>query len=143
MAIGSTLTKGVRRTWENNKPKLHKPSPDSSKTNSSFRKTSIQGDSDSEVTSFSSSVHGSTSSGTSSTSRYSSGIERGNHQRKTLDKLSSPKVVASGSIRLSRRRLQSQSTNDDPAATRHPSPVESSNASPDLQASLKVCTNLR
>ncbi|XP_076890064.1 uncharacterized protein LOC143541031 [Bidens hawaiensis] len=136
MVIGSTLTKGVRRTWENNKPKLKYPSSDSSKTNSSFRKTSIQGDSDSEVTSFSSSVHGSTSSGTSSTSRYSSGIEGGKHLRKTLDKLNSPKVGASGSSGPSRRKLQSQSRslpNDGPAATRHRSQVEPSDASPDLQ----------
>ncbi|KAI3742238.1 hypothetical protein L1987_59918 [Smallanthus sonchifolius] len=132
MAIGSILTKGVRRTGENKKPQSEFPS---SKTSSSFRKISNQGDSDSEATSFSSSVRGSTStsSATSSMDRYSnsSGMEGGNHQRKAPDKLNSKKPTA---FRQSRRRAQSQLMSlpdDGPATTHHP--VQPSDASPDVQ----------
>ncbi|CAH1432199.1 unnamed protein product [Lactuca virosa] len=58
MATVSSLTKGVRRTGARNKSQLEWPSPDSN-TNFSSRKGSNQGDSDSEFTLFTSSMHGS------------------------------------------------------------------------------------
>ncbi|KAD3068363.1 hypothetical protein E3N88_36243 [Mikania micrantha] len=112
MAIGSALIRGVRRTWKNNKPQMESPSSDSSKTNSSLRK----GDNDSKATSFSSSVLGSTSSVTSATDRYGSGVEGGNHQKKKLD---SRKPTAFGSISRRTRSQLSSLPDDGPATTHH------------------------
>ncbi|KAI3801307.1 hypothetical protein L1987_29411 [Smallanthus sonchifolius] len=85
------------------------------------------GDSDSEATSFSSSVNGSTSGATSSMDRYSnsSGMEEGNQQKKALN---SKKPTAF------RRRPPSQLMSlpdDGPATTHHP--VQPSDSSPHLQ----------
>ncbi|KAJ0582612.1 putative calcium/calmodulin-dependent protein kinase [Helianthus annuus] len=123
MGIRSTLTKGKRRTGENNTPQLKCPSSLSSKSSFCFTAGSNQGDSDSEATSFSSSVHESTSSRTSSTDRYSSAIKGGKHQSKTLDTSNSQKVTGYGSIT--------------PAAAFR---IEPSDASPDLQKSRQKFT---
>ncbi|KAI3782628.1 hypothetical protein L2E82_12681 [Cichorium intybus] len=137
MATGSSLIKGVRRTGGRNKSQLEWSSTDSN-INFSSKKGSNQGDSDSDFTSFTSSMHGSTSSATSSIDRYSSGMEGRTQRKKTLDKSNSKKRW---SFRLSKRSPQSPSLSlpdDRSATTNHPSPVKVSDASPVQKPVLKI-----
>ncbi|KAI3514402.1 hypothetical protein L1887_12778 [Cichorium endivia] len=137
MATGSSLIKGVRRTGGRNKSQLEWSSTDSN-INFSSKKGSNQGDSDSDFTSFTSSMHGSTSSATSSIDRYSSGMEGRTQRKKTLDKSNSKKRW---SFRLSKRSPQSPSLSlpdDRSATTHHPSPVKVSDASPVQKPVLKI-----
>lgn len=137
MATGSSLIKGVRRTGGRNKSQLDWSSTNSN-INFSSGKGSNQGDSDSDFTSFTSSMHGSTSSATSSIDRYSSGMEGRTQRKKTLDKSNSKKRW---SFRPSKRSPQSPSLSlpdDRSANTHHPSPVKVSDASPVQKPVLKI-----
>ncbi|KAL4556903.1 hypothetical protein LXL04_035069 [Taraxacum kok-saghyz] len=101
MATVSSLTRsnGVRRTGGRNKSPFESPSPDSY-INSSAKKGSNQGDSDSNFTGFTSSMHDSTSSATSSIDGYSNGKELRIQRKKPLEKSNSKKRWSS---RLSKR----------------------------------------
>ncbi|CAI9297665.1 unnamed protein product [Lactuca saligna] len=126
LLVGSSQ---IHLGWARNKSQLEWPSPDSKITFSS-RKGSNQGDSDSDLTLFTSSMHGSTSSATSSIDRYSSGMEGKTQRKKTLDKSSSKKRW---SFRFSKRSPQPPSLilpDDSSATTRHPSPVKVSDEPP-------------
>ncbi|KAL4571725.1 hypothetical protein LXL04_018490 [Taraxacum kok-saghyz] len=137
MATVSSLTrsKGVRRTGGRTKSPFESPSSDSY-MNSSAKKGSNQGDSDSDFTGFTSSMHDSTSSATSSIDRYSNGKESRFQRKKPLEKSNSKKRW---SFRLSKRNPPWVSLPDDGSATKHhASPVEVSDEPPARKPVLKV-----